>query len=63
MKQLPLPIAPPPADSFDALVVGPNAQAVQHFGQTAFHARAFSRRHNDHIHCSRCGLRVVRLNN
>ncbi|OYV00237.1 MAG: DnaA regulatory inactivator Hda [Burkholderiales bacterium PBB5] len=30
MKQIPLPIAPPPADSFDSLVVGPNAQAVLH---------------------------------
>jgi len=30
MKQIPLPIAPPPADRFDTLVVGPNAEAVQH---------------------------------
>ena len=30
MKQIPLPITPPPADSFDSLVVGPNAQAVLH---------------------------------
>jgi DnaA-homolog protein len=30
MKQIPLPIAPPPADGFDALVEGPNAQPVQH---------------------------------
>ena len=33
MKQLPLAIAPPPADTFDALVVGPNAHAVQHLRQ------------------------------
>jgi hypothetical protein len=30
MKQLPLPIAPPPASGFDHLVVGGNAAAVQH---------------------------------
>jgi DnaA family protein len=30
MKQIPLPIAPPPADGFDQLVVGRNAAAVQH---------------------------------
>ena len=30
MKQLPLAISPPPAADFDQLVVGPNAQAVQH---------------------------------
>ena len=30
MKQMPLPISPPPADSFDTLVVGPNAHALQH---------------------------------
>lgn len=30
MKQIPLPIAPPPADRFDTLVTGPNAEAVQH---------------------------------
>ena len=30
MRQLPLPIALPPSDGFDALVVGRNAQAVQH---------------------------------
>lgn len=30
MKQLPLPITPPPAPGFEALVVGPNAAAVQH---------------------------------
>jgi len=30
MKQLPLAISPPPATDFDQLVVGPNAQAVQH---------------------------------
>jgi DnaA family protein len=30
MKQLPLPISPPPAEGFDQLVVGRNAEAVQH---------------------------------
>jgi DnaA family protein len=30
MKQLPLPITPPPAEGFDQLVVGRNAEAVQH---------------------------------
>jgi len=30
MKQIPLPIAPPPADGFDSLVIGRNAAAVQH---------------------------------
>lgn len=30
MKQLPLPIAPPPAVDFEHLVVGRNAEAVQH---------------------------------
>ncbi len=40
MQQLPLPICTPPSDGFDALLVGRNAQAVQHLlgllpGQTA----------------------------
>lgn len=30
MKQLPLPIEPPAADRLDSVVVGPNAEAVQH---------------------------------
>ncbi|MBP6900970.1 MAG: DnaA regulatory inactivator Hda [Burkholderiaceae bacterium] len=30
MKQIPLPIAPPPEQAFDALRIGPNAEAVQH---------------------------------
>ena len=30
MKQIPLPIQPPPADGFDHLLVGRNAAAVQH---------------------------------
>jgi len=30
MKQIPLAITPPPADSFDSLVVGPNEAVVQH---------------------------------
>jgi len=30
MKQIPLPISPPPDEGFDNLVVGPNAAAVQH---------------------------------
>ncbi|MEK8050194.1 DnaA regulatory inactivator Hda [Ideonella sp. DXS22W] len=30
MKQIPLPIAPPPADRFDTVQVGANAAAVQH---------------------------------
>ncbi len=30
MKQMPLPIAPPPAERFDTVLVGPNAAAVQH---------------------------------
>ncbi len=30
MRQLPLPISPPPDDGFDQLVVGRNAEAVQH---------------------------------
>ena len=40
MKQLPLPIAPPPADRFDALVVGPNAAAVQHLRALSMAASA-----------------------
>lgn len=39
MKQLPLPIEPPAADRLDSLVVGPNAQAVQHL-QALAHAGA-----------------------
>ena len=30
MRQLPLPISPPPAEDFDQLVIGRNAEAVQH---------------------------------
>ena len=30
MKQIPLPITPPPAEGFDSLVVGRNAAALQH---------------------------------
>ncbi|MDT7835791.1 DnaA regulatory inactivator Hda [Aquabacterium sp. OR-4] len=30
MKQMPLPIAPPPAERFDTVLVGANAAAVQH---------------------------------
>ena len=30
MRQLPLPIVPTPEDGFEALVIGPNAQAVEH---------------------------------
>lgn len=30
MKQIPLPITPPPDRAFDALLIGPNVQAVQH---------------------------------
>ncbi len=38
MKQLPLPIAPDPADSFDELVVGANQHAVQHLRSLPVHA-------------------------
>jgi DnaA family protein len=38
MKQLALPIAPRPADGFEALVVGPNAQAVAHLRSLALAA-------------------------
>ncbi len=37
MKQIPLPIAPPPADGFDTLVVGRNAAAVQHLHALVHH--------------------------
>jgi DnaA family protein len=40
MKQIPLPIAPPPADGFDQLVVGRNAAAVQHLRALAMAASA-----------------------
>ena len=40
MKQIPLPIAPPPAEGFDSLVVGRNAAAVQHLRGLAVGAGA-----------------------
>ncbi|MBL8350648.1 MAG: DnaA regulatory inactivator Hda [Burkholderiaceae bacterium] len=40
MKQLPLPIAPQPADGFDSLVVGRNAAALQHLRSLAVGAGA-----------------------
>ena len=40
MKQIPLPIAPPPAEGFDSLVVGRNAAAVQHLRSLAVGAGA-----------------------
>ena len=40
MKQIPLPIVPPPADGFDHLVVGGNAAAVQHLRGLALAAGA-----------------------
>jgi DnaA family protein len=38
MKQIPLAISPQPAQSFDSLLVGPNAQAVQHLRSLALPA-------------------------
>jgi DnaA family protein len=40
VKQIPLPIAPPPAEDFDSLVVGRNAAAVQHLRELALAAGA-----------------------
>ena len=40
MKQIPLPIAPAPAEGFDSLVVGSNAAAVQHLRGLAVGASA-----------------------
>ena len=40
MKQIPLPITPPPAEGFDSLVVGRNAAAVQHLRSLAVAAGA-----------------------
>lgn len=40
MKQIPLPIAPPPAEGFDSLVVGRNAAALQHLRSLAVGAGA-----------------------
>ncbi len=40
MKQIPLPITPPPAEGFDSLVVGRNAAAVQHLRSLALAAGA-----------------------
>lgn len=40
MKQIPLPMAPPPAEGFDSLVVGRNAAAVQHLRSLAVGAGA-----------------------
>jgi DnaA family protein len=40
MKQIPLPITPPPAEGFDSLVVGRNAAAVQHLRNLAVGAGA-----------------------
>ena len=42
MKQIPLPITPPPAEGFDSLVVGRNAAAVQHLRSLAVAAGASS---------------------
>ncbi|WP_395699615.1 DnaA regulatory inactivator Hda [Aquabacterium sp.] len=38
MKQIPLAITPPPAVGFDSLLVGPNAEAVQHLRTLALPA-------------------------
>ena len=40
MKQIPLPITPPPAEGFDSLVVGRNAAALQHLRSLAVAAGA-----------------------
>jgi DnaA-homolog protein len=40
MKQIPLPITPPPSEGFDSLVVGRNAGAVQHLRNLAVGAGA-----------------------